>query len=446
MIEALIFFLLLISCGLTVLIYFRGDALCQQAGGFILSPIPMVLAIFFLIFAYRPLAILYLDAPTLDYEEINYEVAILVIGYGSLWLVSFLSFYLLFLVTYSGFRIRNRALDIPLTKPIYSRLVSLGVIFSIALIFGLFVYGSALNNTGDRMENLSEYRGYFLFVVLQRFHYVLSALAFYCLLMKPPVRWRAAIFAIVITSPILTVLAAGRGAVFFLLIAFFTIYVFKRSFRFDAKSLFYVSVIGGFFLFLNYLLGVVRIIVSSSSWTFSDVFEAIFSDNADSTLETELALASWDFSVFDVFARIISRVDDYLWGETNIVYYLSYIPRVIWPDKPLDQGFMLFITNKFYGDVFQQTGSTFAGTIMGEGYLNFGIVGVCLYAAILAFILFFLHKNACVKRDTTSLIIYSFALPFSQHVVRGGLDNMGNFLLLIITPIVILMSCLFRRV
>lgn len=447
MIEALIFLLLLISCGLTILIYFRGARFHRQAGGILFSPIPMVLVTFFLIFAYRPLVILYLHAPTLDYEEIDYEVAIIVIGYGLFWLASFLFFYLFFLIAYDKFRIKsNRALDVPTARPIYSRLVSLGVIFSISLIFGLLVYGSAINNTGDRIENPSEYRAYFLFIVLQRFHYVLSALAFYGLLTKPPDRWRVAIFVIVITSPILTLLAAGRGAMLFLLIAFFTIYVFKRSFRFDAKSLFYVPAIGGLFLFLNYLLGIVRIIVSSSSWTFSDVFETIFSDTADSTLETRLALASWDFSVFDVFARIISRADDYLLGETNIVYYLSYIPRVIWPDKPLDQGFMLFVTSKFYGQIFQQTGSTFSGTIMGEGYLNFGVVGVCLYAAIFALIIFLLYRNACVKRNATSLIIYSFALPFSQNVVRGGLDNMGNFLLLIILPIMILMSFLFRRV
>jgi oligosaccharide repeat unit polymerase len=447
MIEALIFFLLLVSFSLTILIYFRGGRFHQQAGGFLFSPIPIVLVTFFLIFAYRPIAILFLHVPTLDYEEIDYEVAVVVIGYGLFWLASFLFFYLFFLFAYDEFRIKNnRALDIPLDKPIYSRLVSLGVIFSIFLIFGLLVYGSAINNTGDRIQNPSEYGGYFLFIVLQRFHYVLSALAFYSLLTKPPAIWRPAIFAIVITSPILSLLAGGRGAMFFLLIAFFTIYVFKRSFRFDAKSLFYALVIGSLFLFLNYLLGIVRIIVSSSGWTFSDVFEVIFSNNADSTLEAGLALASWDFSVFDVFARIISRTDEYLLGETNIVYYLSYIPRVIWPDKPLDQGFMLFVTNKFYGQIFQQTGSTFAGTIMGEGYLNFGVLGVCLYAAIFAWILFLLYRNTFIKRNVTSLIIYSFALPFSQNVVRGGLDNMGNFLLLILVPIMILMSFLFRRV
>jgi hypothetical protein len=46
----------------------------------------------------------------------------------------------------------NKAINIILAKPIYCRLVSIGVIFSISLIFGLLVYESAIHITGDRIS------------------------------------------------------------------------------------------------------------------------------------------------------------------------------------------------------------------------------------------------------------------------------------------------------
>jgi hypothetical protein len=45
-----------------------------------------------------------------------------------------------------------KAINIILAKSIYCRLVSIGVIFSISLIFGLLVYESAIHITGDRIS------------------------------------------------------------------------------------------------------------------------------------------------------------------------------------------------------------------------------------------------------------------------------------------------------
>lgn len=435
--EFITVLLLAIAFTLGSAAYYNNRSRSQYNGGFWFSPVPFIVVNYILIFAYRPFVILYYDAPTLNFEEIDFERAHHAIQLGILSLCAILLPYVAHLRMSSSLT----------PQPAYSeksnifadRLSWFNVLFSVLVLFGLFVYGSALNNTGDRIENPTSYRGFFLFIIIQRFHFVLSVLTFYSLLSIPsPCKWRLPLFTFILVAPFLTLLAAGRGATFYLLIAYGVIYVFTRAVRVTRKHVAYIFFFGLLFSLLNFLLSIVRVVISSPNWEWIDIMNAMKFSDSTARLEELLVLASWDYSVFDVFVTIINNLDRFTFGSTNLQYFLSYIPRIFWPDKPLDQGFMLYVTNKFYGDVFSLNGSTFAGTLAGEGYLNFGAIGIFIYSFVFSLVFYLIYRNACRRKNPYAIIIYSLALPFSQQVIRGGLDVIINFVLLILIPLWIL--------
>jgi oligosaccharide repeat unit polymerase len=405
----------------------------KWSGGFLFSPIPFILINYALIFVYRPFIVLYYDAPTLNFEEINYEKASLAIQFGLLSLCAAMLPYVVPFDIKSSFRRSPRLVSININ---HKRLLLLNLFFSIIIIGGLLIYGSALNNTGDRMENPSEYKAFFVFILMQRFHFIVSVLAFYVYITSKEWHvWRLPLLFLISIAPILSLLAAGRGATFYLVIAYGIIYVFVRSVRISWKHVVYIGILGVLFSALNFLLSTIRVVISSTGWEWSDVMNAIYFTDSTKKLEDLFILASWDYSVFDVLVTILNHLDSYTFGVTNLQYFLSYVPRLFWPDKPLDQGFMLYITSRFYGDVFSQTGSTFAGTIVGEGYLNFGIIGIIIYSFIFSLIIFYFYRRACRGVDSNSIIVYAIIFPISQQVIRGGLDIIVNFALMILVPL-----------
>lgn len=431
--ELLTTFLSLAVLALVGAAYMNNRHRSQDNGGFVFSPIPFIVLNYALIFAYRPFVILYYDAPTLNFAYIDHDKTYQAIQLG---LLSLCAILLPYFFDFYGRPFQRATKRGKMDNIHVNRLVWLNLLFFLLVVTGIFIYGSALNNTGDRLENPSEYKGFFLFIITQRFHFVLAILTFYYFLSFHVGRsWQMALLVCLISAPVLSLLAAGRGATFYLLIAYGVVYVFARSARVSWKHVLYIGAAGIFFSFLNFLLSIVRVVVSSTSWEWTDLVDAVNFSESAGKFEDIFILASWDYSVFDVFVTIINELNEHTFGVTNMQYFLSYVPRVLWPDKPLDQGFMLYVTNKFYGDVFSLNGSTFAGTLAGEGYLNFGIIGVIVYSFVFSMVLYRIYRKACRSFESNSIIIYALAFPFSQQVVRGGLDVMINFGLLILIPL-----------
>ncbi len=91
------------------------------------------------------------------------------------------------------------------------------------------------------------------------------------------------------------------------------------------------------------------------------------------------------------FAHIYSLTPEivpYQFGGTYSYFAVAIIPRALWPDKPQAGG-----ANNFYAVAYNITSeegakrSTFGVSLIGEGYLNFGIFGVLLIMALQGVIL-----------------------------------------------------------
>ncbi|MCU1265057.1 MAG: hypothetical protein JWM21_1375 [Acidobacteria bacterium] len=108
----------------------------------------------------------------------------------------------------------------------------------------------------------------------------------------------------------------------------------------------------------------------------------------------DLAESTSDASVrtdlIHTFAHIYSltpSVVPYQYGDTYRYLTITWVPRILWPEKPIANA-----ANNYYAvayDISTEEGvktSSFGATLMGEGYMNFGIAGVVILMAFLGLV------------------------------------------------------------
>jgi hypothetical protein len=108
------------------------------------------------------------------------------------------------------------------------------------------------------------------------------------------------------------------------------------------------------------------------------------------------------FSYFDYYMNAASYYKEYLdgrldlfWGEVTLSSYWSYVPRVIWPEKPTVYGILL-VNEIFYPGLAELTHTpAFGGAV--EQFADFGVIGVVFFGifsseailtALMAYLLF----------------------------------------------------------
>lgn len=82
---------------------------------------------------------------------------------------------------------------------------------------------------------------------------------------------------------------------------------------------------------------------------------------------------------YDAYRMLVSSLryvkdEGCAWGYQALGAFLFFVPRGIWPSKPVGSGSIL-IRNEFGNDYF----SNVSCPLVAEGYINFGLVGVALF-------------------------------------------------------------------
>jgi oligosaccharide repeat unit polymerase len=416
--------------------YYRNKHYYKSYLFFLFSPLPVILFSYALIFIFRPLAIIYLDSSTLDYEYIDQDIAVYAI-YLALISLSTIIIIFAFYSLSPNIKVINKIENC--NEILIPRIFFVSLLSACMLIYGLYLYGSVLNNTAVRAQNPDSYSLNFLFTLVQKIYVASIAMIFYCYLnLSPRNKWRTPLGLSLLVAIPLALLTAGRGGAIYLVITYLVIYYILRPIPKSSKLVIYLIIFGCLIFLVNYIFGAIRIIISLDDWLWADIFETFNVLNSKQDIVSKLVAMSWDYSVFDVLVRIISETEDFTYGFTNLSYVLSFIPRLFWPEKPLDNGYMLYVTNLFYPHIFLQNGSNFAGTIVGEGFVNFGVVGVIFYSFLFSLFCLFIYKRALLMKTPLSIISYALFFPFIHSVVRGGLDTVTNFLFFLVVPLIFL--------
>lgn len=137
-----------------------------------------------------------------------------------------------------------------------------------------------------------------------------------------------------------------------------------------------------------------------------------------------------DFDAYSMICRSyeVVSVAGSTHGKQLLGAMLFFVPRSIWLDKPIGSGASIA---SYQGQRFTNVSCP----IIGEGIINFGLIGVVIFAIMLAFIIKYLdtiywnNQKESIKKINAITILYPFYLGFFFFIFRG--DLMSSFAYLI---------------
>ncbi|MEB6202171.1 oligosaccharide repeat unit polymerase [Mammaliicoccus fleurettii] len=112
-----------------------------------------------------------------------------------------------------------------------------------------------------------------------------------------------------------------------------------------------------------------------------------------------------------------------LWWDIKVLFSVGFSPGA-------------WFNNTFHPDLVARGGGN-GFTLVGEGYMNFGIFGVIIFFAMLAVFLKFLYKKA--TKSVVWLSIYIVTIPLTLYVIRADFATLlAQFSKQIVIPIMII--------
>ena len=134
-------------------------------------------------------------------------------------------------------------------------------------------------------------------------------------------------------------------------------------------------------------------------------------------------LSTYTNADYDAYRMLVSclryvKDEGCTWGSQALGAFLFFVPRSIWPSKPVGSGSVL-IRNEFGNDYF----SNVSCPLVAEGYINFGLVGVALFGFLLGLFIektdnLYRNNNRNLKNDFSPYYFLVFQMFF---LLRGDL-------------------------
>lgn len=130
------------------------------------------------------------------------------------------------------------------------------------------------------------------------------------------------------------------------------------------------------------------------------------------------------FDSYSMFMRVL-KFDIVTYGYQLLGVFLFWVPRSFWPSKPIGSGaFMADETNLSFSNI--------SMPYFGEGYINFGYIGIVLFTFVLACIMAKYDNQywkAIYKQDKNiESIKYFILIGFFMMIMRGDLLSSFAFL------------------
>lgn len=138
------------------------------------------------------------------------------------------------------------------------------------------------------------------------------------------------------------------------------------------------------------------------------------------------------FDSYQMMARVISE-NFITYGNQLLGVIFFYIPRSIWPTKPIGSGYLIAHEYNYYFD-------NLSMNYFGEGYINFGIIGMLAFSIILGYIngyfdrLYWVNKKCEVPKFS---LIYCISIGMEFAILRGALLNIFPVLIGYISSLVL---------
>jgi hypothetical protein len=175
---------------------------------------------------------------------------------------------------------------------------------------------------------------------------------------------------------------------------------------------------------------------------FSDLAEV-----ASASFSESLRGQAPDQMFLDMFAATMWLVDDssrYFYGTTVYPLLFLPVPRQLWPEKPEVSTYLYEIRNPvrpiYWGGM--------GGTMLGEAYANFGVIGIALVPGVMGYFLARFYFAAMRHRYfSVYRFMYVIVASCLVQVYRDGLQSLVIFPLVDMMPLaaIAILSCVSLR-
>ena len=124
------------------------------------------------------------------------------------------------------------------------------------------------------------------------------------------------------------------------------------------------------------------------------------------------------FDSYQMMSRVVSE-DFITYGYQLLGVLLFFVPRSIWPTKPIGSGYLIAHEYNYYFD-------NLSMNYFGEGYINFGIIGMLGFSIIIGYIngyfdrLYWISGKSKVPQFA---LLYCISIGMEFAILRGALLN-----------------------
>lgn len=177
------------------------------------------------------------------------------------------------------------------------------------------------------------------------------------------------------------------------------------------------------------LIGILFIFPLSNELRYKTVETISFSDFKLSGLKT--AYTSPHFDAYEMGVHTIQYVakEGITWGKQLLGPLLFWIPRALWKGKPVGSG-------GFVGNYFSYPQTNLSCPLPFEGYINFGVIGLILFAVLIGVLFSSLDEYHWKESSAASTELisayYPFLLGFAFFAMRGDLMSSFSYTIMFI--------------
>lgn len=224
---------------------------------------------------------------------------------------------------------------------------------------------------------------------------------------------------------VISLLAAIPGRARFELISVAVFFIVYGSLNGYLKLKLYHLILGLMMaLIMMPILLIKRNIVGEAS--FFGIWHLVFDKLANlwshAGFMNELLISMESPATFEIFNRVVQ--DHFIHPENGIIrVFLNFIPREIWPDKPLPM--QIELARAYNPSGFESGGGVFAG-FYGDAYANAGIIGVILLPFLVGLLLNKAHHKAVYQpsKGGTTVAFYAVLVVYFVNAYRGYFSDM----------------------
>jgi oligosaccharide repeat unit polymerase len=264
------------------------------------------------------------------------------------------------------------------------------VFISLLIIFykqsiGLIHYGSVISVYGKQHDTFSK-----ILTLLAHFTSIGYIFIVYTLVIFKNTIWKAIVFIIIGINLYFASLNGGALGLMGVMFPLFILYFYRcyipylketRKIKISLFIIFFTLLIGILFIVKEFIRSLIR---SGASIEIIDAISLIDLSGFGIALQFGLTHFIRELSAIDLMSLIAYKIDtgeqDYRYGYTYLLMFISFIPSLLWSSKPEISQTIWFADNywRSYEDILKN-GEGLQGNnfyLTGEAYMNFGFYAI----------------------------------------------------------------------